>query len=228
MKKVISLVFIVFLLSSFPVFAEEGTTVLKQADIAIESDADRNYQVIEKILLSDIQALENQEIVHTFASSGQDSVDSLHVSANGQELTYAWEEGESMSRLNISLPENASGDFEYTLEYSFNLQENTFKTPLFVPMIATLGTSNIVHISYQAPEGQIIQKNSFPVINKSTGDTVENNIMNIPTHVNYVYKEKESAFHFFNYISWGVLLCLIIIVGIWFRAERNSNKGVAA
>lgn len=228
MKKVISLVFIVFLLSSFPAFADEGTTVLKQADIAIESDVDRNYQVTETIILSDINALESQEIVHTFASNGKDSLDSLHVSANGQELTYAWEEGEFMSRLNISLPENVIGEFKYTLEFSFNLQENTFKTPLFVPMIATLGTSNTVHISYQAPEGQTIQKNSFPVINNNTGNTVENNIMNIPTHVNYVYKEKESAFHFFNYISWGVLLCLIIIVGIWFRAERKTNKGVAA
>jgi hypothetical protein len=228
MKKVYFLVAIIFLVSSFPAFAAETPTTLKEATINIESFEDKGYQVHESVTLSTIESVENQTIVHTFANVNSASLGDVAIKANGQELQYEWQEGDSLDKLLVHLPENASGEFNYEIQYDLSLQEDSFTTPLFVPLYPSPGTSNIVHLNFKAPEGQNIQKNSFPVVIKKVGNQVENNIMNIPTHVKYVFSEETDVFNFFNYISWGVIIALLAIVFTWFKAELNSKKGVVA
>jgi hypothetical protein len=227
-KKIIFLM-IVFLLMAVPALAAEPLVVnLKEADIKIDSLQDKKYELSETITLTNIENVPDQTITHTLSNIGESTPKDLKIVANGQELKYEMENGTNLNKLHVQVPENSSQDFTYEIQYKLTLQENSFTTPLFVPMHPTLGTANIVHIEFNAPNGETIEKNSFPVLIKSAEGKAENHIMNIPSHVKYVYGEQTNPFNIFNIVSWGVLLGLIAIIVSWFMGEMRKNKGVAA
>lgn len=228
MKKAILLVAIIYFVFSSPALAAENATTLKEAKISIETFDDIHYEITESISLNDIEGVGHQKLLHTFSTVESSTLNDLVVLADGKELQYEWEKGNSLNKLIVQLPENSSGEFNYELKYNLSLEAESFTTPLFVPSYPSAGTSNIVHISFKAPDGESIQKNSFPVVIKKVGNEVENHIMNIPSHVKYIHSEETSMFNFFNYMSWGVMICLVAIIAVWLRAELANKKGVVA
>jgi hypothetical protein len=226
MKKIIFLVLIFFLYSNVSALAAEPT-MLKEATVKVKAGNDKNYAISEKVSLSHAGSIK-EKISHTFSNLESSQIDQLTVTSNGQELEYHWEKGDALNKLLVTPPENVSDDFTYELQYSLTLQEDSYITPLFVPEYPTQGNSNIVQISFNAPEGETVHKNSFPVIIDEVNNEVESHIMNIPSHVKYVYGEDAGPFNVFNVTSWVVVLALITIIFTWFRAEVNKKKGAAA
>jgi hypothetical protein len=229
MKKVVFLAIIVFLFFSVPTsFAAESLTMLKTADIQIKSSTGKTYQIVESVTLTNAENIQEGVISHTFSNLEGNKLGNLVVTSGGQELESEWEEGDALSKLKVNLPDNASSEFTYEIQYQLKLQEGSYTTPLFVPMYPTAGNENVVHINFTAPEGEQIHKNSFPVIIDEVENEVESSIMNIPSHVKYVYGAGVSSLNVFNIVSWGVILALFVIIATWFTAEINKKKGAAA
>ncbi|PFG04511.1 hypothetical protein [Bacillus sp. es.034] len=226
MKKVLVLVLIFLFCSAAPSMAAEPT-ILKEADIQVKAGSDKQYQITENVSLFNATGIE-ESISHTFSNLESSQIDNLIVSANGQELEYVWEKGESLSKLLVTPPENVPDEFTYQLQYDLSLQENVYTTPLFVPMFPAQGNSNIVHITFEAPEGEQVHKNSFPVVIEDVGNKVDSHIMNIPSHVKYVFGDGAGTFNVFNVTSWAVIIALIAVIAVWFRSEVSKKKGVAA
>ncbi|NQD65435.1 hypothetical protein HP456_05820 [Bacillus haikouensis] len=225
MKRVMFIVFILSFFLYFPASASAaGSTMLKEADISVESSIDSQYKLEEKVTLTHIEESEDGMITHTFSHLKNSEIRDLEVTTDGQALQHEWEKGKTLHKLHVQVPEEAAGEFTYTLSYELNLEEDSFATSLFVPMYPAGGTNNVVHIKFSAPEGEVIHKNSFPVLTKETGNEVETGMMNIPSHVKYVYGETADPFNVFNLISWGVVAVLIAIIVLWFRAELNKKK----
>jgi competence protein ComGC len=228
MKRAMLIVFILLFISIPVSVSAAGSTTVKEADISVDSSSSTQYTLVEKVTLTNIENREEGTIAHTFSNFKNSEISNLEVATDGQELQYEWEKGDSLHKLHVRVPEQAEGEFTYTLKYELALEEDSFTTPLFVPMYPAPGTTNVVHLEFNAPEGEVIQKNSFPVLTKEVGNEVKNDMMNIPSHVKYVYGETSNPFNAFNLISWGVVAALISIIVLWFRAELTKKKEAAA
>lgn len=229
MKRAMLFVFIICLFISIPIsVTAAGSTMLKGADISVDSSSSTEYTIHENVTLTNIESSMDGTISHTFSNLKNNEISNLEVTSDGQTLIYEWDKGETLNKLNVEVPKEAAGDFTYSLQYNLVLKPNSFTTQLFVPMYPAAGTNNVVHLEFSAPEGEVIQKNSFPVLTKEVGNEVENDMMNIPSHVKYVYGETSNPLNAFNLISRGVIAALIAIIVLWFRAELIKKKEVAA
>jgi hypothetical protein len=225
MKRVMFIVFIVSFIFYLPVSASvAGSTALKEADITVETSTASHYRLAEEVTLANVEASVNGVITHTFSNIKTSEIRDLVVTSDGQALQHEWEKGETLHKLHVQVPQDAAGDFSYTLAYELTLEEDSFATPLFVPMYPAGGTNNVVHLEFSAPEGEVIHKNSFPVLTRESGNEVETEMMNIPSRVKYVYGETANPFNVFNLFSWGVIAALISIIILWFRAELIKKK----
>lgn len=208
------------------VSAEEATPkVLAKAEISIAVNDQRTYEVQQLIGLSAEGDISSEKVEHTFSHINNTSVENLQFISNGEELPYEVEDDGTLSRYFVEIPQGTSEMFEYEITYSYTSSEDVYTTPLFVPAHAAQGQQNVVAITFEAEEGQVIQRNSFPILKKAEDNSVTSYLMNIPSHTNYIYGDERQVWNSFNLISWASILILIGIVAIWIRSEVRIAKG---
>lgn len=227
MKKIVRFLFILTLLLSIHISvyaADPAIHTLEKAQISITSDGSTNYDILQTISLSGEGDLNGLQIEHTLSKINQISPENLVFVSDGNELDYVTEEEESLVRYFVIIPQGYSDTFNYEISYALTLEEGTFTTPLFVPMHPAAGKSNVVQIEFQTTEENIVQRNSFPVLKKSVDNQVTSYLMNVPSHVNYIFGPEKNIFNAHNIVSWTAILILLSIIIIWIRSELNNNR----
>jgi hypothetical protein len=227
MRRVLLLFGLIYIFSASMVSAGEVKPSLQSAKIDIKVGDNHTYQVIEKLKIVNPSGAEGRTITHTLSKIKNLKAEKLIFEVDGQEVEATVNEGKTLNKVSFSLPESVGDVLEYTISYSVQLPEEEFIVPLVVPMYASAGNKNIVQISFEAPNGQIIQKNSFPVVIKAESSEVVSNMMNIPTHVKYIYSSSPSSVNSHTIISGLSLLILLLVIGTWVKVERKNIQGVA-
>ncbi|WNS75778.1 hypothetical protein RRV45_01635 [Bacillus sp. DTU_2020_1000418_1_SI_GHA_SEK_038] len=213
---------VLFAFSFSVVQAEEVKPTIEKANVEIEIQ-DGDFAVVEHIKLLNPSSIADGKIEHSFAKIHDLKPENVEItSADHQVLKAEIQEGETLDRVFIPVPNNFTDSFEYTIKYTVSKSDD-FKLPLFVPLLPGESNENNVTISFQAPEGTFVQKNSFPIV-KEAKNHVENKLSNLPSHVNYVYSTNPTIFHSYNIISAITIIVFFIILGVWARVEKNNAK----
>ncbi|MFC5604763.1 hypothetical protein [Sporosarcina koreensis] len=207
--------------------AESNSATLEKAEINIISDGDVGYEVTQKITINNVEELTDGSIEHTLSSINNVEISNLKVVSDGHSLEFTTEESKALDRYFVTAPENSSGNFTYTITYELMLKQGEFTVPIFVPLVPSQGKGNIVAINFTTAEGKIIQRNSFPVLKKSEKNEVTSYLMNVPSHVNYIFGDTKKVFTLFNFVGWTSIAVLVLIVSVWIRSELKAEKEVA-
>lgn len=228
MKKLSIIITTLFLISSFiftekTLAAEEQTPYVKSANIEIILE-DNTYLVKEKVEVDNITESEDRKVEHLVKQITENKVKDVKISSNGIELIPEIIKGENLDRYVIKIGNEDEEVAEYLIEYKVNKAEGIFEVPLFVPEYEAQGEQRNIHISFQAPEGQVIQKNSFPILNESGLNMVEKDMANIPAMTKFLYAEKTKFFNSFNIISTIALLSLFLMLLYWGIYEKRKNR----
>ena len=222
----IILVCVVMLTSSISVFAAppKATAILDNAEIAAECTDDKYVSVKENLKISKLDMITNQKLEFTLSKiNGSDPTD-FSMTVNGKPVKPEANVGDSLTKYSMLLP---AGDTEANITVSYKVVlPKSFNVPLFVPAYPTTGKESNVSISFKSPEGTYIQEDSFPVVaNLEDGNTVSCHLSNVPSHITFKYgKNKNSIINFYNIISVVVFLALVIIIGLWVKAEMKNRK----
>lgn len=227
-RKIICSTFIVFFLGlqiNTVIFADEGSPFLSESEVDIEVDNNNNYIITQNITISNIKLIEDNEIMHTLSNINNVKIDGLVFETDNRDQEVSITEKDSLKRFTLLIPENQKGNFNYQISYNTQLNPDEFTIPLFVPEFSSLGKENVVTINFKAPENMVIQSNSFPIVNGETGNQDTSYLMNLPSHVKYVFDDDKNYFNSFNLIGWGSLLVFGAIVFVWVRSERKLQKG---
>lgn len=228
-KKTFSITLIISILLLFAnsaVFAEEKEPpFLEKAAIDIKTDDDKYYEVLQDITIGNFASLENGEMMHTLTNINDVQVDNLEITSADRELTYSVEEKNALNKFFLETSEGEGDTFNYQISFTVQLEEDEFTVPLFVPEFGSIAEENIVAIHFEAPEDMILQLNSFPVIKGKKENSDTSYMMNIPSHVKYVFYEEKKHFNSFNIIGWGSLVVFLLIVFAWIRGEVKKQKG---
>lgn len=222
MRKIILVISIFTLVSLFPynpVFAEENKPVLDQADIEITID-NNVYTVKEKIILSN---LNGKSITHYTKEITENKVENVIFSNEEGELIPVIDTGETLHNYTIEPNSDSRSKISYTIEYNVEKQEDEFEIPLFVPEYATYGEQRVVSLSFQAPDGNKIQKNSFPVVLDSDQSYVEVDMANVPGIAKYIYSEHPTSIHSFSIISFIAIFSIFLILAGWAIVEIKKG-----
>lgn len=219
----VTVILICILAAFFPyqhVFAEEDPgPVLKEANIEITID-NKVYKVREEISVSN---LNGQSISHDLKEITQNKVSNVTFESNKEELIPEIDEGKTLQKYTIQPNNESNKDVSYTIEYNVEKVGDEFEIPLFVPEYAAAGDDRDVNISFQAPEGTKIQKNSFPIVNKANQTQVEKDMTNIPAIAKYVYAKNPTSIHSFSIISFIALFSLFAILIGWAIVEMKRG-----
>lgn len=220
-----SIVLIFILFTSSATFAEEKEPpFLEKAAIDIKTDNDKYYEVLQDITIENFASLENGEIMHTLTNINEVQVDNLEITSADRELTYTVEEKNALNKFFLET-EGEGETFNYQISFTVQLEDDEFTVPLFVPEFGSIAEENIVAIHFEAPEDMFLQLNSFPVIKGKKGNSDTSYMMNIPSHVKYVFYEEKKHFNSFNIVGWGSLVVFLLIVFAWIRGEVKKQKG---
>ncbi|MFD1067641.1 hypothetical protein [Oceanobacillus locisalsi] len=228
-KEAFSVTFIVLILLLFAnstVSAEEKEPpFLEKANVDIKGDEDKHYEVQQDITIGNISSLEDEEIMHTLTNINDVQVDNLTFTSADDDLTYTVEEKDALDKYILDLTEFEGDTFNYQVSYTAQLDNEEFTVPLFVPEFGSIAEENIVDIHFEAPEEMVLQLNSFPVVKGNEGNSDTNYMMNIPSHVKYVFYTETKHFNLFNIIGWGSLVAFLLVVFVWIRGEVKKKKG---
>ncbi len=220
------IVFILFLLVNPVVFAEEkDPPFLKESTIDIDADNDHYYEVHQDITIGNIDSLEGSEIMHTLSNINEVQVNDLKMTSKDIDLTYTVEEKDALNKYTLDVSESKNDTLNYQISYTVQLNDEEFTVPLFVPEFGSIAEKNIVIINFEGPEDMVLQLNSFPVIKGNKGNSDTSYMMNIPSHVKYVFYEEKRHFNTFNIVGWGSLIAFLIVVFVWIRGEVKKEKG---
>lgn len=222
----VTLIVLIFpLFSNSAVFAEEKEPpFLEEATIDVTGDNDKYYEVLQDITIGNFTSLENGEIMHTLTNINEVQVDNLKITSGDSELTYTVEEKAALSKFFLETSKSEGDTFNYQVSYTVQLEEEEFTVPLFVPEFGSIAEENIVAIHFESPEDMILQLNSFPVIKGNKGNSDTSYMMNIPSHVKYVFYEEKKHFNSFNIIGWGSLVAFLLIVFVWIKGEVKKGE----
>ncbi|MDJ0332985.1 hypothetical protein [Planococcus sp. S3-L1] len=225
-----NLIIMAFLFLSFGIWNTNVLAVdnvpksLDKSIVNIVSDGSGNYKINQQIFLTGSGNFSGNQIEHTFSKLKNIEPTNLQFLYQENELDFTTEESSTLVRYYVQIPEGVSDAFEYEVEYAISVDENIFITPLFVPTHPAAGQENAVTINFETTAGNIVQRNSFPVLKKAEDNSVTSYLMNIPSHVNYVYGSERNIFNLFNIVSWSSIIILLSIVAIWIRSEVKSNN----
>lgn len=228
-KKAFSVTLIVFILFLFVnpvVFAEEKEPpFLEESTINIDVDDDKYYEIHQDITIGNIDSFEDEEMMHTLTNLNEVQVNDLKITYEDSELTYTVMEKNALSKYFIEAPKNEGDTLSYQISFTVQLDDEEFTVPLFVPEFGSIAEENIVAINFEGPEDMVLQLNSFPVIKGNKGNSDTSYMMNIPSHVKYVFYAEKRHFNTFNIVGWGSLIAFLIVVFVWIRGEVKKEKG---
>lgn len=216
-----------FFISKEIAYAEDlPVKSLEKADIEISSDGTGGYSITQKIQLSGEGPTQNNQVEHTLTRINDITPINLQFIHNGEELDYTVKEENSLARYFLQLPEETKGSFEYQIQYELKVEPGVFTTPLFVPIYPAEGQNNVVTIDFETTQENIIQRNSFPILKKPENNQVTSYLMNIPSHVNYIYGHERNILNSYNVISWVSIFILLGIIVIWIRSELKNSRAI--
>ena len=214
------LVFILLVfVSSQSVNAEETSPILDQANIEITIDNDV-YTIKQDVVLSNFHG---ESVLHSTKEITENKITNVIFTDDEGELTPVIDEGETLHKYTIEPTNNDGENYSYTIEYNVEKKQDEFEVPLFVPEYASSGDDRVVKISFQAPEGNKIQKNSFPNVIKSNQSYVEKDMANVPVIAKYVFSENPTVFHSFNIISFIPIFSLFLLLTGWAIVEKRRG-----
>lgn len=222
MKRITMLLFGIILLSVSTVSAEEGTPVLKSANLeVIYEDV---IKVTEIITISNSEGIPEGTLEHIVTKIGGTQFEDLVINGEDHELTYELNEGNSVNRVLVSLPEGIKGEFTYTVTYQYS-DTGTEKIPFVVPAVNTAGDGNVVALNINLPKGKYLHE-SFPIIDSGDSGMVKEDMMNVPSYVNL--ETGSSPAGLFTTSNLYTFFGLAVILGIilaWIISERKSKGG---
>lgn len=222
MKRIIMLLFGVMLLSINTVSAEEATPVLKSANLEVMYED--VIKVTEKITIANSEAIHEGTLEHIVTKIGGARFEDLVINGEDQELTYELNEGNSVNRVLVSLPEGSKGEFTYTVSYQFSDTRNE-KIPFVVPAVNTAGNGNVVSLSINLPKGKYLHE-SFPIIDSGDSGMVKEDMMNVPSYVNLATGSSPAGlFTTSNLYTFFGLAVILGIILAWIISERKSKGG---
>ncbi|MGE7269890.1 hypothetical protein ACQKK5_00380 [Brevibacillus panacihumi] len=205
--------------------AEEGKAMLGKADVSIEVK-DGVYFVTEQIQLLHPNHAPDGKLEHTISKLNGVSAENLRIATGNEDLTFEEQDGDALQKVFVQMPEAGSDAFDYSISYQVALPDGEYKLPLFVPMYAAEKGENLVHISFQAPEGMVVQPNSFPIVIENNQNRVESHMINLPSHVSYLFGDSAPVVNSHTLISAVTLVILFLILFVWARVERrNAQRG---
>lgn len=204
--------------------AETVDKSLEEAHVLIISDGAENYDIKQSISLIGEGDFSGQVVEHTFSTINDMIPENLQFIANGNPLEYTIEEFDALTKYFVSIPDGISENFDYEVNYSLSVENGDFRTPLFVPIHAAEGEKNIVTIDFKTTEENMVQRNSFPVLKKSEDNEVTSYLMNIPSHVTYIFGTEKNIFNSHNIYSWTAIFALLLIVFVWIRSEIKTTR----
>ena len=224
MKKLLySMILLALMLSiNHKAFAEEALPILNKAVIDIETE-DGQYVVTEQIELINIQG-ESLEVGHLLSKITNNQVSEVLFNTAEGVVSPSIETGERLDKYILPLNNIAQESVAYTIEYKIPRVDNRFDVPLFVPDFATSDVERNIFISFKAPEGMEIQKNSFPNIIEGGQNHVEKHMTNIPSKVAYVFSKETVYLHSYNVISFIAIFALIVLLVSWGLVEIKKSK----
>lgn len=218
-KVLLCFIFLLFISPKDIILASENEPVLQNAEIDIIAKDDV-YHVKMNILINNYRG---ESIKHYLKNTSSNKLLSVSFKSQGKELDFDTNKGETLHTYNLYTNENHTSSLDYSIEYKVSNNKDVFEVPLFVPDISTSSEEKNVHLNFEAPSGQIIQKNSFPIVIEKNQEKTSKQMANIPAIVKYVYSENPTNFHMFNIISFISISVLILILIIWAYIERRKG-----
>ncbi|WP_409288283.1 hypothetical protein [Peribacillus sp. SCS-37] len=222
MKRITMLLFGILLFSVSTVSAEEGTPILKSANLEVTYED--VIKVTEIITISNSESIPQGTLEHIVTNIGGTGFEDLVINGEDQKLTYELNKGNSVNRVLVSLPEGSEGDFTYTVTYQYS-DTDTEKIPFVVPAVNTAGDGNVVALNINLPKGKYLHE-SFPIIDSGASGMVKEDMMNVPSYVNL--KTGSSPAGLFTTSNLYTFFGLAVILGIilaWIISERKSKGG---
>lgn len=221
-KVLLCFILLLFISPKDTIIASENEPVLQNANIDIITKDDV-YHIKMNILINNYKG---ESIKHYLKDTSSNKLLSVSFKSQGKELDFDTNKGETLHTYNLYTNEDRASSFEYSIEYKVSNNKDVFEVPLFVPDISTSSEEKNVHLNFEAPSGQIIQKNSFPIVIEKNQEKTSKQMANIPAIVKYVYSENPTNFHMFNIISFISISVLILILIIWAYIERRKGGKV--
>jgi len=190
-----------------PVVAQEqGAATLGEANIRVTPGQD-GVDVVERITLTNVQAL-GGEVEHVASRPGESRPRDVRVTSGGRELRVDRTDGESMERLVVSLPDGASGDFDYQVTYSYPGSESSMRVPMIVPALPTDAVEANVSMELVTPEGEYVQS-SFPLFDSARNGTMSANMVGFPSYASFTLGSSPAGIFTRPNLYTGLALALI-------------------
>ncbi|MCC3356136.1 hypothetical protein [Bacillus sp. REN16] len=227
--KSLRVIFLLVIMLSFiglsiqQVYAEDVEPTVDKATIDIQTN-DENYHVNETITLKGLEGVTDGRVEHFVRKTGL--IKNIKITSENQEIPLEVTEGDELDRYFVQIPASNSEMMEYTIEYEVVRVENEFEVPLFVPAYKSQN-DRAVHVTFTAPEGNVVQKNSFPVVLESGHNQIEKDMTNIPVYAKYVFYEKNNSWNSFTIISVISILSILLLLAVWAISEKRKSKGGA-
>lgn len=218
-KFLLCFILLLFMSPLNKVIASESEPTLQNANIDIVTEDDV-YRIKMHLLINDYKG---ESIKHYLKTTSENKLLSVSFKLEGQELDFNTSKGEVLDTYNLNASDDFGSSFEYTIEYEVLNNEDEFEVPLFVPDISAASEERNVYLNFEAPKGNVIQKNSFPIVIEKNQEKTSKQMANIPAIVKYVYSEKPTNFHMFNIISFIAISVLILILITWAYIERRKG-----
>lgn len=205
------------------VHAETEKAALGQANVSIEVK-DGVYFVTEQIKLLHPVHVPDGRLEHTLSKINRVQADNVAFTADHQELKIEEQDEGALKKVFVQIPDIQSDAFDYSITYQVTLPAGEYTVPLFVPMYAPEKSENAVDISFQAPDGMVVQQNSFPIVNVKNQSHIESKMINLPSHVSYIYGDHAPFLNSHSVISAVTLLILFLILWVWATVERKNAR----
>ncbi|KIL48486.1 hypothetical protein [Jeotgalibacillus soli] len=225
MKKVLMLLLAISFLSVNAVSAEEATPILKTGNINVSYEDAVNVR--EEITIANAETIPDAKLEHIVTKIESAKLENLIITSNNKHLEYQTQEGNSVDKIYVNLPDEIQGDFTYEISYQLQNVEIE-KIPILVPAFSTDGNGNVISLNIDLPEGIYIHE-SFPIIDSGDSGSVEEQMMNIPSFVGLETGASPAGFFTTSniYTIFGLAVILAIILA-WLLNERKNKAGEAA
>lgn len=210
-----------------PADAQE-TPTLSEADIRVTPDQN-GVDVVERITLTNVQD-SGGEVEHIAARPEDPEPRDVRVTSGGRELRVDRTNGELLDRFVVSLPEGASGDFDYQVSYRYPEGGESVRVPMIVPSLSTDAVEANVSVELLPPEGEYVQ-DSFPLFDSSENGTMSANMVGFPSYTSFTLDGSPAGIftrpNLYTALALGLIAACCIALMIYERKSRTKTREVA-
>jgi hypothetical protein len=147
-------------------------------------------------------------------------VDGMRVAVGGRQTEGSLTGAGTVRHLRVS---GGAAGVSYAVSYTVHDQASSFRVPLLVP-VATPPGSPVVHLSYQLPDGQYLQGDSFPVVSADHG-TVTRDMAGVPSFLHFQYGPSPAGpLTIYNLVTALVAAVIVVLTLVWIVTERRALR----